>query len=121
MSIIKQYHKDTDTTYVYESKSFWDPEKKQSRSKRTVIGKIDPETGEIIPTRKKGRAKSTESIDTQSDEVKRITELYESAKNEIISLKSELRDTKTRLVEIERRNRKLEEALKKVVTITSEL
>ena len=45
MAIIKQYHKDTDTTYVYESISYWDEEKKQSRSKRRVIGKLDPETG----------------------------------------------------------------------------
>ena len=55
MAIIKQYHKDTDTTYVYESISYWDPEKKQSRSKRRVIGKLDPATGEIIPTGKRGR------------------------------------------------------------------
>ena len=34
MALIKQYHKDTDTTYVYESISYWDEEKKQSRSKR---------------------------------------------------------------------------------------
>ena len=60
MAIIKQYHKDTDTTYVYESTSYWDPEKKQSRSKRRCIGKIDPETGEMVPTGKKGRkAKET--------------------------------------------------------------
>ena len=55
MALIKQYHKDTDTTYVYESISYWDEEKKQSRSKRRVIGKLDPETGEIIPTGKRGR------------------------------------------------------------------
>ena len=54
MAIIKQYHKDTDTTYVYESISYWDEEKKQSRSKRRVIGKLDPETGEIIPTGRRG-------------------------------------------------------------------
>jgi len=55
MAIIKQYHKDTDTTYVYESTSYWDEEKKQSRSKRRVIGKLDPETGEIVPTGRRGR------------------------------------------------------------------
>lgn len=55
MAQIRQYHKDTDTTYVYESESYWDPEKKQSRSRRRVIGKIDPATGEIIPTGKRGR------------------------------------------------------------------
>ena len=42
MALIRQYHKDTDTTYVYESISYWDEEKKQSRSKRRVIGKLDP-------------------------------------------------------------------------------
>ena len=31
MAIIKQYHRDTDTTYVYESTSYWDAEKGQSR------------------------------------------------------------------------------------------
>ena len=61
MAIIKQYHKDTDTTYVYESISYWDPEKKQSRSKRRVIGKLDPVTGEIIPTGKRGRTKQEKS------------------------------------------------------------
>ena len=55
MSIIKQYHKDTDTTYVYESTSYWDAEKGQSRSKRKVIGKVDPVTGEIVPTDGRGR------------------------------------------------------------------
>ena len=30
MAIVKQYHKETDTTYVYESNSYWDAEKKQS-------------------------------------------------------------------------------------------
>ena len=55
MAIIKQYHKDTGITYVYESESYWDKEKKQPRSRRRLVGKLDPETGEVIPTgRKKG-------------------------------------------------------------------
>lgn len=41
-------------TYVYESVSYWDEEKKQSRSRRRVIGKVDPETGETVPTGKRG-------------------------------------------------------------------
>ena len=69
MAIIKQYHKDTDTTYVYESISYWDPEKKQSRSKRRVIGKLDPVTGEIIPTGKRGRPRKqkTDEEDTNAN------------------------------------------------------
>lgn len=68
MAIIKQYHKDTDTTYVYESTSYWDAEKGQSRSKRRVIGKLDPETGEIIPTGKRGRKKKDPGQDPAKDQ-----------------------------------------------------
>lgn len=50
MAIIKQFDKRSGITYVYESKSYWDKEKKQSRAKRTLIGKIDEKTGEMVPT-----------------------------------------------------------------------
>ena len=62
MAIIKQYHKDTDTTYVYESTSYWDESKKQSRSKRRLIGKVDPLTGETVPTGKRGRKKKEQPV-----------------------------------------------------------
>ena len=50
MAIIKQFDKRPDITYVYDSKSYYDKEKKCSRAKRTLIGKIDPNTGEMILT-----------------------------------------------------------------------
>ena len=40
------------TTYVYETKGKWDKEKKQCRHERVLIGKLDPDTGEIIPSKK---------------------------------------------------------------------
>jgi hypothetical protein len=55
MAIINQFDKRTGVTYVYESRSVWVPELKQSRAKRTLIGKRDPETGEIIATAKRGK------------------------------------------------------------------
>ena len=58
MAIIKHKDKRTGVTYVYESESFWDKEKKQPRSKRTLVGKLDEATGEIIPTGKSGRKKT---------------------------------------------------------------
>ena len=58
MSIIKAFHKARNTTYVYESDSHWDKSKQQSRSKRKLIGKIDPKTGNIVPTGPRGRKKS---------------------------------------------------------------
>ena len=76
MAVIKQYHKETDTTYVYDSQSYWYAEKGQSRSKRRLIGKLDPATGEIIPTGKRGRSKTEkESLNTNSyDEGSRVNE-----------------------------------------------
>ena len=38
-SIIKKLNKQTGITYVYESESYWDKEKKQPRSKRRLIGR----------------------------------------------------------------------------------
>jgi hypothetical protein len=50
MAIIHQYDKRSGITYAYESISYWDKEKKMSRAKRKLIGRIDPDTGEIVPT-----------------------------------------------------------------------
>ena len=47
MAIIKQLDKRSGITYVYESTSYWDKEKQQPRSKRKLIGRLDPDTGEI--------------------------------------------------------------------------
>lgn len=65
MAIIKKYNKQNGTTYVYESVSYWDKEKKQPRSKRKLIGKIDDATGEIIPT--SGRSRRSNSKNTTSE------------------------------------------------------
>lgn len=58
MSIVRHKDKRSGVVYVYSSESYWDKEKKQPRSKRTLIGKIDEETGEIVPTGKSGRKKA---------------------------------------------------------------
>ena len=63
MAIIKQRDKRSGITYVYESVSYWDKEKKQPRSKRTLIGRLDPETGEVVPTDGRGKRRSQMSID----------------------------------------------------------
>ena len=68
MSIVKSYSKANDTTYVYEQDMKWNPVTKRPEGTRKLIGKIDPVTGEIIPTGKKGRKKKekTESIPVSS-------------------------------------------------------
>ena len=54
-AIVHQTDKRSGITYAYESVSHWDKEKKQSRSKRTLIGRVDNKTGEIVPTDGRGR------------------------------------------------------------------
>lgn len=66
MSILIVYQKDkrSGITYAYESTAWRDKEKKQSRSKRTLIGRLDDGTGKIVPTdgrcRKDRSKKNTE-------------------------------------------------------------
>ena len=104
MGIVKSYQKKTDTTYVYESEAYWDPEKKQSRSKRRLIGKIDKETGEVVPTGKRGRKKrssvspetaesdrrSGNDITPDEGQVQRLEAVIEEQKAEIINLKTQV-------------------------------
>lgn len=49
------HRKANGTTYVYEVvENHWDKEKKQPRSKQVCIGKLDPVTGELIPSKRLG-------------------------------------------------------------------
>jgi hypothetical protein len=57
MAIVHQHDKRSGITYAYKSISHWDKEKKQSRAKRTLIGRVDDSTGEIIPTKATNRPK----------------------------------------------------------------
>jgi len=52
-AIVYQTDKRSGITYAYRSISHWDKEKQQSRAKRTLIGRVDPDTDEIKPTRKR--------------------------------------------------------------------
>ena len=95
MAIIKQFDKRSGITYVYDSKSYYDKEKKCSRAKRTLIGKLDPETGEIIPTdgRNKGSRSKPKFPSPEIDKDKRIQELEDEnrqLKLQITALKKEI-------------------------------
>ena len=56
-TIVFQTDKRSGITYAYHSVSHWDKDKQQSRAKRTLIGRVDKETGEILPTDGRGRKK----------------------------------------------------------------
>ena len=121
MAIIKEYHKDTDTTYVYESESYWDPELKQARSRRHCIGKIDPETGEMIPTGKRGRKKTSKETDTGSDEYASLLSVYEESKKENLMLSAKVTSLEKELADATRQIRKLQATAQKIEKLAAEI
>lgn len=120
-SIIKKLNKQTGITYVYESESYWDKEKKQPRSRRRLIGKIDVETGEIVPTSgKRGRKKEnlTDIPETnsngselenlcrkQADQIRQNDAEISALKKQVMELTLSVNEYKRRLSKIEELSR----------------
>jgi len=74
MAIIHQHDKRSGITYAYESYSYWDKEKKMTRAKRTLIGRVNPETGEIIPTDGRGKKDKISAEAPQDPDYKKLYE-----------------------------------------------
>ncbi len=49
---VNHVNKKTGVTYVYESESYWDKELKQSRNRQVCVGKLDPVSGDFVPSRR---------------------------------------------------------------------
>ena len=115
MSISKSYNKQNGVTYVYEViENYWDKEKKRPQSKRKLIGKIDPETNEIVPTSRKRHAEKENGSNYKS--------LYENAIKEmdrkdetLAELKAALTDEQACLVEIEGEIKKRKKSYRRFV------
>ena len=117
MAIIKKYNKENKTTYVYESTSYWVPELGQPRSKRKLIGKIDPETGEIIPTAGRGRKPKKQEVSNDTattvkgtaalsggaavklSEDDDLRTLYETCKQQLREMEAALTKAESRIAE----------------------
>jgi len=61
-SIVFQKDKRSGITYAYESVSYWDKEKRQSRAKRTLIGRLDEHTGKVVSTDGRRRKQKNEQL-----------------------------------------------------------
>lgn len=91
MSISKSYNKNTGITYVYDVyENYWDKEKKKNIQKRKMIGKIDPETGEIVPTRSRSKKTNAEKSPSNSSGQPNYESLYRQAQSELDQTKLEL-------------------------------
>lgn len=93
MSISKSYNKQNGVTYVYEVyENYWNKEKKRPESKRRLIGKIDPETGEIVPT-----SKAKKRADKNEDDTQDYRAQYEETKKKAAQQEKEIADLKNKL------------------------
>ena len=98
MGIVYQTDKRSGITYAYENKAYWDKEKKQSRSKRTLIGRVDPETGKIIPTDDRCRKLSP---DYQEDSAYQMPKTLKECRAEILRLLDENKALKEQLARLQ--------------------
>jgi hypothetical protein len=108
MSIVKITDKRIGVTYVYnQQKGVWDSEKQQMRSKRTLIGKVDPETGETVPT--KGWGKNRSSVQKKKTG-KNYRELYEQEKKAIAELREAIAARDIEIAQLKEENHKLKKS-----------
>lgn len=98
MAIIYQHDKRSGITYAYDSKSYWDKEKKTTRAKRTLIGRLDPETGEIVPTDGRGRKDKLKAETNDAPDYKALYEKllckYTAQEALLAALQKELKELK---------------------------
>ena len=94
------YQEKNGSRYAYESISYWDKEKKAPRSKRKYLGRVDPETGEIIKAKTKGKkgAPAPEGFMLQEKEAE-ILELRK-ALEEMTARYTDARNTIKRILEL---------------------
>lgn len=98
MAVIYQHDKRSGITYAYESFSYWDKEKKMTRAKRKLIGRLNKETGEIVPTDGRNRAeKPKEPVDKEPDYkslYEKLQKKYAAQETLMMALKEELKKLK---------------------------
>lgn len=88
MSIVYHHDKRSGITYAYESKSYWDKEKRQSRAKRRLIGRVDEETGRIVPT--DGRVRKAAERRAEEARRPRYKQMYEEQLARVAELEAEV-------------------------------
>jgi len=98
MAVIFQHDKRSGITYAYDSYSYWDKEKKMTRAKRKLIGRLNKETGEIVPTDGRNRDEELkELVDKEPDYkvlYKKLLKKYAAQEALVTSLKEELKKLK---------------------------
>ena len=89
-----QTNKNTGTKYAYKGESYRDPKTGTPKSRRTYLGRVDPETGDIIP---KAARDSRNTCPTDEAETDRLTELA----RELSETRETMRRQALRIAELE--------------------
>lgn len=115
MPIVK-YKNQSGLVYAYDQTSVYDAQRKQSRPVRKYLGRVDPETGEIISTKgKRGRPKKqTGNNADPGNEAKDYKSLYENAAKELDQTKKELAAVTRQKELLEKKAEELMQALRSI-------
>lgn len=106
MSIVRYTNKKTGVVTLYESTSHYDPETKQSRPIRKYLGKLDPETGELIPSTKRKKKEP-------------VTVVTPSADDQMLALQEKIRECEQkdqRIRELEAEIARLRSSMSRIAT-----
>ena len=115
MATVKVHNKARNITYVYESVSYWDKELKQPRSHRKLIGRIDPVTGDVVPTGKRGKSDTATITPPHSDTDYKA--LYEQALTTIAQKDVLIAELRSQLAVSESDNKLFRRSMKKACDI----
>ena len=97
--------------YAYESTPKWVPELGQSRPTKKYLGKINPVTGEIVPTTRKRKQKSTDPVAVDgapstkqggfeaADQMQQLETENEQLRAELAQVKSNIKSISSELSE----------------------
>ena len=107
--IVYQVDKRSGIKYAYSSESYWDKEKKQPRSKRTFLGRVDPVTGDIIPKKVKPSSQAESEKQCVSDH-----HAFAALEEELKEKDRIISDLKRELCELKRNYKAAQEVLNKI-------
>lgn len=99
MSISKSFNKQTNTWYVYETDFVWDEAKQKKVQKRRCVGKIDPETGNVIPT-KKGSLDASLLANANQNVLDELLFCISDMEHSLSAMQTELKQVKERVLKL---------------------
>jgi hypothetical protein len=100
-SIVYQTDRRSGTTYAYRSKPVRDPVTGKPSQKRTYLGRVDPETGEIVPKAAKGKRNRSKVGDQSQAQLPLTVAESTSLRDESELLRAEVTRLQARVDELE--------------------